>query len=59
MVADFKAVTLRFALEVQTVQVGCIKRRIGKERGEGDDNVDYEIIMLMLRNNEELTRGDA
>lgn len=46
--ADFKAVTLRFALEVQ---VGCIKRRIGKERGEGDNHVDCEIIMLMLRDN--------
>lgn len=28
--ADFKAVMLRSALDVQ---VGCIKRRIGKERG--------------------------
>lgn len=29
--ADFKAVMLHSALEVQ---MGCIKRRIGKERGE-------------------------
>lgn len=31
--AGFKAVMLRSAL----VQVGCMKRRIGKERGEDDE----------------------
>lgn len=50
--AGFKAVMLRSAL----VQVGCMKRRIGKERGEG--MVSTTMAQELTKNRLGLTRID-